>query len=120
MFAALQVWWAKRCAITALCTHLVEYGDQWKVTRDIILKREDFTFGELVVSVRHKYSWHSPTKEIYVNGARMPLLSACRIRAAIKRRGEGLRVYRAIVSTLKPSNTPLQIEQSLRNVRPLG
>lgn len=109
----MRYWWARRCAVQALCTHLIEHGDEWQLKeRRTSNYRDTWVFGGLAVTIRHKYySEPSPRGRVYVNNVRMSWWATLKIRKAVKNRGGGLKVYREIVSVLKPQNTPLQIEE---------
>ena len=108
----LSSWWAKRCAVVALCTHLIEHGDEWQRSQGVLSDKEIFSFGSLVVTRKHKYGTDSPTGPILVNNVKMSWWASRKLHKALKRRGNGLKIYRNIVSALKPANTPLQIEDA--------
>jgi hypothetical protein len=110
MFAGLHFWWAQRCALTALCVSLEQSPHTWERISTVHAKRNG-----LIVERYNDYA--SPFFNYYVvirNGdkdTRLPRLWGRRVLRAM-RKADRLLAYKAAVATLKPCNTPLQIENA--------
>jgi hypothetical protein len=116
MLSNLSFWWARRCALVALCTSLEQQPEEWKVSE------HEANRDGIRIQLLYDTSVFFDRKAFVQAGGKgfLPRRRwSQRIRRAMKRSAE-LATLKAAVIALKPSNTPLQIEEAKHGTRLLG
>jgi hypothetical protein len=111
MLVRLKYWWARRCALNALCISLEETPERWTFIGD-----EHAELNEVRITCGKNYSkmFFPRYANVYHKdgGYFQPPFRYSRRLLRAMRKAHSYTALKGIVKSLKPTNTPLQIEDA--------